>query len=123
MEKLYLKQTIGYHSCEKTIYYSEKDTALESNSIVYTNSNSMYKMYQIIHIDKDNPDILHCNEQGRIELEFSEAKDVDWTKVGVFQEGAIGQEVIPIERKEVHGKVLKVSSLLITCPNNVLQEK
>ena len=123
MEKIYLKRAQTFHSCSKPIYYSDKDTALERNSLIYVHKNANYEIYQISKIDKNNPDTFFCNVQGKIDIEFVEANDVDWSKVGVFKEGAIGQDEIPIQRQEIHGKVLKICSLLITCPKNVLQEK
>ena len=123
MQTIYLKRSKTYHSCEKSIYFSHKDTALERNSLIYIYSNSTYDMYKIINIEKNNPDILQCNIQGKIEIQFAEAQDLDWSKVGVFKEGATGQEIINVPRKNVHGKVLKVCSLLLTCPLNVLHEK
>lgn len=123
LEKIYLKRTLTYHSCQKSIYYSVKDTPLESNSMIYTYENGTYNMYKITKIEKENSEIFHCNIQGKIDIDFDEAADVDWSKVGVFKEGATGNDDIIIEKKNVRGKVLKISSLLITCPINVLLEK
>lgn len=121
-EKIYLRRSLSYHTCEKTIFFSPKETSMENNSLIYVYENEKYNMYKIISIDKENPNILVCNVQGRIELEFADAADVNWSSVGVFREGATGQEIIEIDRGNVHGKVLKVSSLLMTCPNSVLRE-
>lgn len=123
MQRVYLKRALTFHSCEKPIYYSEKDTALERNSLIYVYANNVYNIYKINKIEKDQPDQFHCNVQGKIDIDFDEAQDVDWTKVGVFREGATGNDEIVINRADVGGKVLKVSSLLITCPVNILQEK
>ena len=35
----------------------------------------------------------------------------------------MSNEFVKIVRKEIAGKVVEVSVLLITCPNNVLREK
>lgn len=123
MQKVYLKRTHSYHCCEKTIHYSPKDTALETNSLVYIYNNKIYEMYKIILIDENDKNSFHCNVQGNIEIEFNEANDLSWATVGVFKEGATGEEVKVINRKDIHGKVIKVCSLLITCPLNVLHEK
>lgn len=121
MQKTYLKRSFSYHKCEKSIFYSAKDTALERNSLVYIFDGEQYLMYQIIEIENNNTFI--CNVQGRLEIEFNEATELNWSKVGVFREGATGNEEVRIEKHQVHGKVLKVCSLLITCPINVLNEK
>lgn len=123
LQTIYLKRKESFHCCEKTIYYSEKDTALERNSLIYIHENSNYNMYKIITIEKNNPELLICNIQGKVDIDFSEAMDINWSQIGVFKEGATGNEVIRIPRSHVHGKVMKVCSLLITCPLNVLQEK
>ena len=122
MERVYLKRTVSYHCCQKSIYYSHKDTPLEMNSIIYEYVDGIYNMYVITEIDKDNPDIFYCNVQGKIEIDFQEATDLNWSTVGVFKEGATGDDIIEVNRKNVHGKVLKICSLLITCPKNILQE-
>lgn len=122
LQKVYLKRMLSYHCCEKTIHYSENDTPLERNSLIYVYENDSYNIYQIFKTCKESPDTLHCYIQGKIEVEFNEAQDVEWSKVGVFKEGATGSEEVLIDRKNVSGKVLKVSSLLITCPRNVLNE-
>ena len=120
MQKVYLKRSVSYHCCKKTIYYSPKDTALEMNSIIYIFSNGNYNMYKIFKIEPDN--VFHCYVQGKIEIEFDEATDLSWSKIGVFREGATGSEEIIIQKNDVHGKVLNVSDLLVTCPLNVLRE-
>ena len=122
MQKVYLKRSLSYHCCQKSIHYSPKDTPLEQNSLIYLYINGVYHMYKITTIDEDNSNIFHCNVQGNIEIEFEEATDLDWSKVGVFREGAIGNEDILINKKDIAGKVLRVASLLITCPRNVLNE-
>ena len=121
--KTYLKRTQSYHCCEKTIYYSEKDTALERNSLIYIYSDGNYNMYRIHKTDENDSNLFHCNVQGKIDIEFDDARDFVWSKVGVFKEGATGGEDIVIQRNSINGKVIKVSSLLITCPNNVLREQ
>lgn len=122
MEQVYLKRTLSYHSCEKTIYFSPKDTALENNSIIYVHDNNQYNMYKIINIPKEDPDKFQCNIQGRIAIDFPEANELDWGSIGVFKEGATGSEIVEIDRNTIHGKVMKVCSLLITCPKNILRE-
>ena len=121
MERTYLKRILTFHACQKEIYYSPKDTQLERNSLIYVYENDTYNMYKINQIE--TPNLFLCAIQGRIEIEFNEAQDLDWSKVGVFKEGATGNEIIPIRRETIHGKVLKICSLLITCPLNIMNEK
>lgn len=94
LQKIYLKRAHTFHSCEKKIHYSEKDTAMEQNSLIYIYENSTYKMYKIINVNKNNPNVLQCNEQGKVEIEFSEAKDLEWSQIGVFKEGATMKSLI-----------------------------
>lgn len=123
MQKVYLKRSLSYHCCEKKIFYSPKDSSLEMNSLIYSYTNDTYQMYKIIECDPDDPEnIFYCNVQGKIDLEFTEANEFDWSVVGVFKAGAIGNDLVTVERKDICGKVLNICSLLITCPNNVLRE-
>lgn len=121
MQRVYLRRSLSYHSCEKKFFFSPKDTALERNSLIYVYSRNNYNMYKII--DVENSNVFICNVQGKIPVDFSDATELDWTKVGVFKEGATGSEEIKINRNDISGKVLKVCSLLITCPINVLREQ
>ena len=123
MTKIYLKRILSYHCCEKTIFYSAKETPMEQNCLIYLFQNNIFTMYKIVETDKDNPNVFYCNIQGKVEIEFPEAADVDWSSVGVFKQGALGSEIYRIERKNIAGKVIKVCSLLITCPINVLNER
>lgn len=123
MKKIYLKRSLSFHCCEKTIFYSNKNTGLEDNSLVYIFVDKKHTMYKIIDIDENDKDLLYCNVQGIIPIDFEEAKDLDWSTVGVYREGATGNDVIELNRNNVHGKVIKISSLLITIPKNILHEQ
>ena len=119
-EKILLKRAIGPHCCKRPIYFSPKDTPLESNSDIYTFNNNEYSFFKIVNIDDDS---LHCYKVEKSPTSFKETPNLDWNKVGVFQGGQITNEMVEITKENVSGKFLKVDNLFITCPNNVLQEQ
>lgn len=116
MKKILLKRTIGYHNCKNTIYYSSKDSCLESNSLIYVFKNLTHKIYKITDI---NGDILMCNEVGKYKCQFKEVKDLNWSNVGVYRKGPMSKEITPIHKELVSGKVIDIKNLLVTCPNNI----
>ena len=119
--KSILKRTISPHSCSTLIYLSNQDTALECNSTVYSfdSINKKYNIYQIFDIDDD---VLSCHPIG-IHDHIFKNETLDWGSVGVFRSGGISSEIRLIDKVNVHGKVIKINNLLITCPINVLLEK
>ena len=119
-EKVLLKRSISHHCCESSIYYSPKDTAMESNSIIYTFFDQQYQFYKIKTID-DN--VMECFKVGKYQTTFPETPTLNWEKIGVFQAGGISEETALIMKEHVAGKVLHVNDLFLTCPNNVLREK
>ena len=119
-ENVLLKRSLSAHSCEKSIYLSNYDTALQSNSLFYTYKNDEVNMYKFLHrVDGE----ITCNPQGKFACEFQETSNLSWSSIGVFQKGPQSNETIKISEKSVAGKVLKVGTYLITCPENVLKEK
>ena len=64
-----------------------------------------------------------CNPQGRHIYKCDIVKEFKWEKVGVFRLGPHSNEIVEIDRKKIEGKLLKVDNLLMTCPNNVLNEQ
>ena len=77
-------------------------------------------MYSIT--EKINENEFLCNEQGMFNYRMPLVPDYNWSSVGVFKQGPISEEVKIIKTKDIHGKVMKVQNLLITCPLNVLHE-
>ena len=123
MQQILLKRSLTFHCCQNSIYLSAKDTALESNSIVYIFHNGRHKMYKIISIDKDDKNHLNCVTFGCHPMYFTEITGVSWSSIGIYKQGEIGIDPIDIRRKNVSGKVIQISDLLITCPINILREK
>ena len=121
-ENILLKRALAPHSCEKSTTITNYDTALTSNSLVYTYVNDKVTMYKVLDIDTAN-EVATCHEQGKFTCEFKETPELSWSSVGVFQKGAICKDIINVPQSEIAGKVIKVGSLLITCPDNVLKEK
>ena len=122
LEKVLLKRALSSHCCKRTIYYSPKDTALESNSNIYTFNDNGYNFFKIINIDHDD---FHCQKFENSNASFPETPNLNWSKVGVFKAGVLSNEneIVTISRANVAGKFLHVDKLFITCPINVLEEK
>ena len=119
-ENVMLKRSLGGHSCEKDIYLSNYDTALTSDSLIYTYTDTGVSMYQVLDVIDD--DII-CNPQGKFPCEFNETPELSWSSVGVFKKGPSSSENVKLSHSSVAGKVLKVGDYLITCAENVLKEK
>ena len=120
MEKVMLKRSISHHCCESSIYFSPKDSNMESNSLVYTFVENQYQFYKIQSIQND---VMECCKVGKYVHTFPETPTLNWEKIGVFQAGGISEEIVNIQKKNVAGKVMQVNDLLLTCPNNILREK
>ena len=76
-------------------------------------------MYQIVSLDEDE---LLCRRLGKYPCNFNELQR-NWSKIGIYQKGALSSEVEKIAKKDVKGKVLQVENFLITCPSNILREQ
>ena len=120
LQNIMLKRILTKHVCEETIYFKEKDTALECNSLIYVYEHGKYLVYTINAI-QDNAFI--CNQIGNHDITFPETTNLNWSSVGVFRKGGISSENVIISKEKVSGKVLKVKNYLITCPCNILREK
>ena len=120
-QKIILKRSLMSHSCSIPINYSHKETPLESNAYIYVFSENVHNIYKIIEI-KSNSDLV-CLKQGRFPLTFNEDETLPWGSVGVYRKGPKTSIKVTLKQKNVHGKVLLIDNLLITCPNDVLKEK
>lgn len=115
-----LKRIIGNHVCENSIHISNYDTPMESNRLIYVYKNKEYYIYEIAEINELD---ISCHKVGQYPAEFPETPDILWSTVGVFRRGGTSSEITNIKMTEIAGKVLNVGKYLITCPNNVLNEK
>ena len=122
MEKIYIKRSLQHHCCENTVYFSENDTPLESNSLIYCFESNVLNMYKIIKVEEDS---LLCYKQGKFKCSFKETQDLNlnWSEIGVFKKGGVMEVPVTVPKNKVSGKVLHVAEYLITCPTNVLMEK
>ena len=119
-EQILLKRSVLYHCCAKSMIFSDHDTSLECNTLVYVYKDSKYHFYCIVQIEEEN---LICNEIETIPCHFNETPDkLNWSKVGVFLEGNTGTDFEVIKKENVCGKLLRVGEYLITCPINILRE-
>ena len=122
LEKVFLKRILSNHCCEIPIHYSDHETALENDTLIYVWENNDHKMYMINELVND--DKLLCHPIYKEKYEFEELNNLEWHKVGLYKKGEIDTEQnVVIYKKNVTGKVVEVLNLLITCPNNVLREK
>ena len=71
-QRTLLKRALSFHSCLVPIFYSIKNTNMESNNIVYIHKNDQYHMYKI-HTIHDNT--LLCNVQGYFKTSFKETPE------------------------------------------------
>ena len=120
LETILLKRTIAPHYCKPSIYYSPKDTALESNSYVYTFLNQEYNFFKILSMQDMT---LECAKVGKYEAKFPETPTLNWGNIGVFKAGGISDEIVELRKDQLGGKLIKVKDLFLTCPINVLEEK
>ena len=121
LKNVYLKRALSKHQCDNQITITAHDTALESNSSIYTFKNQSYQFYKVIDIAQNG--VLTCHVQGKYPCTFSETNNLNWSQVGVFLKGGLLKNVVKIKASDVAGKVIHVRKHLITCPNNILREK
>ena len=115
-----LKRTVEHHVCEKTVYYGTEGKNSENNHSIYTVENGKFRLYNIIEVDGN---IYTCQSQGKFQYTNDLTPNYNWSDVGVFKLGPIGNDLFQIKKEDICGKVLLVNNLLILCPINVLQEK
>ena len=122
LQNTIMKRLLEYHTCKKSIYYSEvseKET-MENNSMIYTVNNGKYEFYIITKIDGNE---FTCKKQGKFEYKTPILPSLKWSTVGVYRKGPTGTELFSINRNEIRGKLISVLDMIITCPFNVLNEK
>ena len=118
-QRTLLKRALSYHSCALPIFFKANDSNMESNNIIYIFENEKYKMYKIFQVHQN---LLLCNEQGYFPTSYKETPEITWKNVGVFKEGGISDEIVTINKIQVHRKVIRLCQLLITIPINILRE-
>ena len=118
--KVLLKRILSHHCCQIPITYSNRETSLQNDTLIYVWKYNKHNMYKIVDIIDDD---LICHIIVKSECTFEDA-DLPWKSVGVFEFVEINYtEFIEIDKNEVTGKVLFVNDYLITCPANILREK
>lgn len=120
LEKVLIKRAIGPHCCKPSMFFSAKDSPMESNSQIYQFDGNTFHFFKIMHIDDET---LYCQKLSKSEAYFPETPDLHWSKVGVFKAGNLTTEMAQIAKNNVSGKFLTVDNLFLTCPANVLEEK
>ena len=120
LQNVLMKRILSNHVCSESIYFKEKDTALECNSIIYVYENCRHVIYKIQSIENDT---MICHQLGNHEPDLPNTSMLDWSSVGVYRRGGLSSIDVPINKNNVAGKVIAVEKLLVTCPNNLLREK
>lgn len=121
-KKILLKRSLAHHCCNIPIHFSDHETSLENDTLIYVWQNNIHNMYVIKEICNTT---LICNKIDKERHDFDDIPTIrlDWHKVGVYKKVGVVEENVEIEKENVTGKVIKVGELLMTCPNNVLREK
>lgn len=119
-EKILLKRTLAFHSCHISIYYSDHETSLENNTLVYCYRNLSHIIYKIVKVLENE---VICLKVGKKSHTFKETPQLDFGSVGVYKKGLISDEEITIKKDQIDGKVIEINNLLLTCANNILREK
>lgn len=120
LQTVLLKRVLCNHVCEEKMYFSEKDTQLECNSLIYVYENDTHVIYQINSIDDND---LICNQLGNHTIDLPHTNMLNWSTVGVYRKGGLSSTNVKISRDQVDGKVIRVENYLLTCPVNILREK
>lgn len=124
LQNTIMKRKLEYHVCSKSIFYQEQKErekqTMENNSFIYTFSNNKHELYVIKEI---NGEEFVCKRHGKFEFSTKLMPKYDWNSIGVFKKGPIGVQSFSILKDDVKGKFIEVQNMLVTIPNNVLNEK
>ena len=122
LKNTFMKRKLEHHVCEKSIFYKAqtKNVTMENNYSVHTFTNNKHELYIVKDI---NGDELTCIKQGKFVFKTNLLPNYDWQSIGVFKLGPTGNKTFKIKKNEVKGKFLNVLNILVTVPNNVLNEK
>ena len=107
LQKILVKRAISPHCCENTIHFSDYETELESNNLVYLFKQGTHFIYQIVSI---NGDEFVCRRVGKYPYKFDQTPSINWSKVGVYERGALSSDTEIINKCDIAGKVLKVEN-------------
>ena len=119
-KKVLLKRALSHHCCQIPITYSNKETSLQNDTLIYVWKFNKHNMYKIVDIIDDD---LICHNIIKAECTFDDV-DLPWKTVGVFEFVEIDYtQFIEVDKNEVSGKLILVDDYLITCPLNILREK
>ena len=125
LQNTLMKRTLESHFCTKPVKYSCKknpNVGLENNSLIYIfNDKNQHEFYNIIEIGEN--DIFTCTPQGKFPYVNHLTPEINWSTIGVYTVGPSSKILQNINKKDIHGKVLKVDNLFITCPINILNEQ
>ena len=115
LQNCYMKRLLQTHYCQSPIKYRPKPkrNTKECDDFIYIYSQNQYKLYKIVS-QTDTHDSFICNPQGTFKYSHPLMIHVDWEKVGVFIQGPISSDEVVLHVSQIHGKVIKIESTLIT---------
>lgn len=61
-KKILIKRALQYHCCEKNIYYSDHNTCLENNTLIYCYRDLSHRIFKIKEVHEDH---LLCFKVGK----------------------------------------------------------
>ena len=96
LQSVMLKRMLSRHVCSESIYFSEKDTALECNSLIYIYENNEHVIYKIQSIINDE---LTCNQLGNFPVDLPNTQMLNWSSVRVYRKGGLSSENVVIRKK------------------------
>lgn len=121
-QKILMKRSLAYHRCQNSIFYSDHETQLENNTLIYCFS-SKDRLHEIYKIYEVREEYVLAKKYGKYNQSFPETPTLNWAHVGVYKKGLLSDEKVKIMKENIDGKVMEVQNLFITCPNNILREK
>ena len=119
LKSAYIRRSIPHKNCQKPLKLSPKQTSRSCDNLIYIFTNNKYKFYVIKKI-LQNGSFL-CVQFGKRQYDPPEIS-LKWADVGVFLKSGETEIESIFERREITGKAIIVSNLIITCPTNILQE-
>ena len=96
-------------------------TAKTRDDLIYTIEDGDYELYKVVEVQEDRN--YKCRKFNTSPKSFMRHQDLDFGKVGVFNNHGYHNIFFQVEHKDVKGKVFQFHSLLLTIARNVLAEK
>ena len=119
-EKILIKRALSHHNCKDRIFFSNKNTSLQCNNLVYSYESNKHNIYEVIDV---NEETLACLKYETLCTFPEVSPKLQWNQVGVYKIGGKETEQKIIQKEKIDGKVLKIAEYFVTCPTSILNEK